>query len=51
MNGTLFQSLTEARDRIEAWKTDHSRHRPYSSLGHLTPLEFALKSRLDAKAA
>ena len=51
LNETLFSSLTEARETITAWKEDYNRHRPHSSLGNLTPKEFAFKSRLETKAA
>ena len=51
LNETLFSSLAEAREKITAWKQDYNRHRPHSSLGNLTPQEFALKSRLETKAA
>ncbi|MEM9592064.1 MAG: IS3 family transposase [Pseudomonadota bacterium] len=51
LNETLFSSLAEAREKITAWKEDYNRHRPHSSLGNLTPREFAMKSRLETKAA
>ena len=51
LNETLFSSLDEAREKITAWKEDYNRHRPHSSLGNLTPQEFAMKSRLETKAA
>lgn len=51
LNETLFSSLAEAREKITVWKEDYNRHRPHSSLGNLTPQEFALKSRLETKAA
>ena len=51
LNETLFSTLEEARTKITEWKEDYNRHRPHSSLGNLTPLEFALKSRLETKAA
>lgn len=51
LNETLFSSLVEAREKITAWKEDYNRHRPHSSLGNLTPEEFAMKSRLETKAA
>ena len=51
LNETLFSSLAEAREKITAWKDDYNRHRPHPSLGNLTPQEFALKSRLETKAA
>ena len=51
LNETLFSSLTEALEKIRAWKEDYNLNRPHSSLGNLTPQEFALKSRLETKAA
>lgn len=44
LNETLFSSLAEARSRITAWKEDYNRNRPHSSLGNLTPSEFAMKN-------
>ena len=43
LNETLFSSLTEAREKITAWKEDYNRNRPHSSLGNLTPQEFAIE--------
>lgn len=51
LNETLFPSLAEARERITAWTEDYNRERPHSSLGNLTPQEFAMKSNLETKAA
>ena len=51
LNETLFTSLAEARATITAWMEDYNRNRPHSSLGNLTPREFAMKSRLETKAA
>ena len=51
LNETLFSTLAEARETITAWKEDYNRNRPHSSLGNLTPREFALKSTLETKAA
>ncbi|MFD0978239.1 integrase core domain-containing protein, partial [Tropicimonas aquimaris] len=51
LNETLFTSLAEARATITAWMEDYNRYRPHSSLGNLTPREFAMKSRLETKAA
>ena len=51
LNETLFSSLAEAHEKITAWKDDYNRHRPHSSLRNLTPEEFAMKSRLETKAA
>jgi putative transposase len=38
---TQFVSLDDARQKIEAWRIDYSDQRPHSSLGHLTPNEYA----------
>lgn len=51
LNETLFSTLAEARTKITAWKEDCSRIRPHSSLGNLAPEEFAMKTRLEMKAA
>jgi putative transposase len=51
LNETLFSSLPEARGRISAWKEDYNRHRPHSSLGNLTPNEFATQLALEKQAA
>ncbi len=51
LNETLFSSLAEALEQIGARKNDYKRNRPHSSLGNLTLKKFAMKSRLDTKAA
>lgn len=51
LNETLFTSLAEARMRIGAWKDDYNDHRPHSSLGNLTPSEFASNLALEKQAA
>jgi putative transposase len=43
LNVTQFLSLEDAREKIEAWRIDYNAHRPHSSLGNLTPIEFARK--------
>ena len=46
LNEHVFLSLAEARATIEAWRLDYNQRRPHSSLGALTPAEFAaLKER------
>lgn len=49
-NGTLrdeclnlhwFLSLADAKQEIEIWRVDYNQERPHSSLGRLTPAEFA----------
>ena len=41
LNENGFLSLADARDKIEQWRGDYNGHRPHSSLGDLTPVEFA----------
>jgi putative transposase len=41
LNASWFLSMTDARSRIEAWREDYNHHRPQTSLGNLTPAEFA----------
>jgi putative transposase len=42
LNEHVFLSLAEARETIEAWRHDYNHLRPHSSLGALTPTEFAV---------
>jgi putative transposase len=49
--GTLFSSLAQARAAITAWKEDYNRNRPHSSLGNITPSEFAMKMAMEEQAA
>lgn len=51
LNETLFSSLTQARAAITAWKEDYNRNRPHSSLGNITPREFAMKMAMEKQAA
>jgi putative transposase len=41
LNTNLFQSLDDARNKIERWRIEYNHWRPHSSLGNLTPREFA----------
>lgn len=41
LNENWFLSLEEARRTIEEWRNDYNENRPHSSLGGLTPREFA----------
>ena len=51
LNETLFSSLPHARAEITAWKEDYNRQRPHSSLGNITPNEFAMKMTMEKQAA
>ena len=41
LNDNWFTSLTDARHTIEAWRRDYNQNRPHSSIGYMTPNEFA----------
>ncbi|GHB12660.1 hypothetical protein GCM10007159_38620 [Modicisalibacter luteus] len=41
LNTHWFLSLDDARQKIETWRQDYNQVRPHSSLGWLTPEEFA----------
>ena len=45
LNEYVFSTLAEARTIIEAWRQDYNQPRPHSSLGALTPSEFAAIKR------
>lgn len=51
LNETLFSTLTEARHHITLWKEDYNVTRPHSSLGNLTPREYAQNQHLQQRAA
>jgi putative transposase len=41
LNETLFRSLPHARAELAAWRRDYNEVRPHSSLGYLTPGDYA----------
>ena len=45
LNEHVFRSLPVAPHLIEAWRADYNQARPHTSLGGLTPNEFATRSR------
>ncbi len=46
LNEHVFAWLAQARRIIEAWRIDYNTARPHSSLGYLTPDEFAASWRV-----
>ena len=50
LNVHQFASLAEAQQIIEAWRIDYNQRRPHSSLGHLTPEEFAQQRQVSMRA-
>lgn len=47
LNEHVFRNLPAVRLIVEAWRIDYNLHRPHTSLGGLTPNEFAARSRQD----
>jgi len=47
LNETAFRSLAHARELIREWRDDYNGRRPHTSLGGLTPNEFATRSNQD----
>jgi putative transposase len=47
LNAELFSDLLDARAKLEAWRTDYNENRPHSSIGNLTPIEFANRVSTD----
>jgi putative transposase len=50
LNGELFMGLLDARQKLEAWRRDYNENRPHSSIGDLTPVEFANQVRTETHA-
>lgn len=45
LNVHEFMSIDDAREKLEAWRTDYNQHRPHGLLGQLTPSEYAKRSQ------
>ena len=41
LNAHWFLSMADARAKIEAWRRDYNESRPHTSLGWMTPVEYA----------
>jgi putative transposase len=41
LNANWFPTLMEAQQKVERWRAEYNLERPHSSLGYLTPVEFA----------
>jgi len=48
LNGELFLDLVDARRKLAAWRREYNEERPHSSIGNLTPVEFARTVRVAA---
>lgn len=51
LNVYAFQSLEDARCRLEHWRLDYNQFRPHGALGHLTPSEFAQQGQATSSEA
>ena len=51
LNDTLFSTLSATRNAITSWKEDYNHYLPHSTLGNMTPTEFATKSTLEKQDA
>jgi putative transposase len=51
LNEQVFVSLDDARRKIERWRVAYNRERPHSSLGYLTPHEFATRALQPIRSA
>jgi putative transposase len=47
----VFESLSAAVRLTRQWREDYNHHRPHSSLGYVTPIEFAARCTASAPAS
>jgi putative transposase len=47
LNSHWFLNLGDARRKVRAWVKDDNEQRSHSSLGYLTPIEFAAAARVS----
>ena len=50
LNAHWFESVENAKEKIDAWRWDYNEHRPRSSLAGRTPREYAVRSKLTGVA-
>lgn len=46
LNENWFLSLTDAQEKVEAWRKEYNRQRPHGGLGNLSPEEFVMAGEL-----
>jgi transposase InsO family protein len=49
LNREVFKNGREAQEVVENWRREYNELRPHSSLGYLTPSEFAAKSGISSR--
>jgi len=47
LNLHWFENLTDAHDKLQAWKQDYNESRPHRALNNLSPLEYMAQWRLQ----
>jgi putative transposase len=47
LNVSWFQNLFDAKRKIAGWRTEYNEERPHSSLGYLTPKEYAARETIS----
>ena len=47
LNLSWFQNLFDAKRKIARWRTEYNEERPHSSLGYLTPNEYAARETMS----
>jgi putative transposase len=45
----VFESVSAARTQTATWREDYNHHRPHSSLGYVTPAEYAARCAACAR--
>jgi transposase InsO family protein len=50
LNVSWFQNLFDAKREIAAWRTEYNEERPHSSLGYLTPKEYAARETMKRRS-
>ena len=41
LNVHWFEDLTDARDKLQAWRAEYNESRPHRALNNLSPIDFA----------
>jgi len=49
LNAELFLDLVDAQRKLDAWRNDYNGKRPHTSIGNLTPIEYAESVRTKAR--
>ena len=51
LNTNWFLSIEDAQSKLEVWRMDYNEYRPHSSLGNMTPSDFAGSLPTEANKA